>query len=288
MTQDTVHETMTPSASPVEGEAQPPITDPEPAEAPSKAAAREVDEARAKQILEGVLFVTDQPVMIKRLKDALPGFDAAAIRELLDELTTEYEDHHHAFRIQEVAGGFQLVTDPELAPWVKRALELPASDTLRKPALETLAIVAYRQPITKAEIEVIRGVDGGATLDTLLDRQLVRVVGRKETPGRPLLYGTTTEFMRHFGLKDLGELPPVTDVSTLPLLEARPIVPPGQVPAEIPSEPNAAGSTEPQASAQEAPNDSERDHTPPTEQLEPPTTSADDASAASFDETSPQ
>ena len=160
-----------------------------------------------------------------------------------------------------------------------------ASDTLRKPALETLAIVAYRQPITKAEIEVIRGVDGGATLDTLLDRQLVRVVGRKETPGRPLLYGTTTEFMRHFGLKDLGELPPVTDVSKLPSLEARPIVPPGQVPESASSQASLA-STEMQAAA-ETPSESAQDQAPSTEQPAQPITSVDDASAASSQETTP-
>ena len=114
-------------------------------------------------------------------------------------------------QVRRAGGGRKSVseTDPELAPWMKRLLQLPREETLSKPALETLAIIAYRQPLTKAEIEAIRGVDGTATLDTLLERQFVRVLGRKDTPGRPLLYGTTDEFLRHFGLKSVEDLPPM-------------------------------------------------------------------------------
>jgi segregation and condensation protein B len=201
-----------------------------------------MDLSQAKRILEGILFVSHQPVTVKRLREAIPGLEPAQIRGLLDELAAEYVQQARAFRVQEVAGAFQLVTDAELAPIVKRALELPPSDTLRKAALETLAIVAYRQPMTKAEIELIRGVDGGATLETLLERQLVKVVGKKETPGRPLLYGTTPEFLRHFGLKELGELPPI-DPSAMPQLpETRPIVPPDQLTVDAPA---AASAPEP-------------------------------------------
>ncbi len=176
-----------------------------------------MDLLQAKRILEGLLFISDQPLTFKRLKGVLDAVDPQSLRRLIEELNAEYEALH-AFRIQEVAGGYQLVTDPQLAPVLKRALEAPAQDTLRKPAMETLAIIAYRQPITKAEIELIRGVDGGATLDTLLERQFIKVVGRKETPGRPLLYGTTDEFLRHLGLNTLKDLPVVTDVTNLPLL----------------------------------------------------------------------
>jgi segregation and condensation protein B len=208
-----------------------------------------MDLAQAKRILEGILFVSDQPVTVKRLREAI-GLEPDALRALLDELGVEYISQRRAFRVQEVAGGFQMVTDPDLAPHVKRALELPANDTLRKAALETLAIVAYKQPITKAEIELIRGVDGGATLDTLLDRQLVKVVGKKETPGRPLLYGTTPEFLKHFGLKDLSELPPMTDPATLPELQARPIVPPAPMPPASAGTSDASAVSEPAAVAQ--------------------------------------
>ncbi len=173
-----------------------------------------MDLVQAKRILEGLLFVSGQPVTLKRLKDVLVELDYEPLRQLLNELHAEYQQTNRAFRIQEVAGGYQLVTDAQLAPWMKRLLQLPREDTLSKPALETLAIIAYRQPLTKAEIEAIRGVDGTATLDTLLERQFVRVVGRKETPGRPLLYGTTEEFLRHFGLKSVKELPPMPQGTT--------------------------------------------------------------------------
>ena len=173
-----------------------------------------MESAHAKRILEGLLFVSGQSVTLKRLKEVLAEQDDESLRQLIGELQTEYQQSRRAFRIQEVAGGYQLVTDPELSPWVKRLLQLPREDTVSKPALETLAIIAYRQPLTKAEIEAIRGVDGTATLDTLLERQVVRVLGRKDTPGRPLLYGTTDEFLRHFGLKSVEDLPPMPQGST--------------------------------------------------------------------------
>ena len=184
-----------------------------------------MDTSQSKRILEGLLFVSGQPVTPKQLKMALPELDAAALRQLVTQLNDEYAQAQHAFQIQEVAGGYQLVTDPKLAATIKRALELPREDTLSKPALETLAIIAYRQPLTKAEIEIIRGVDVGGTLETLLEHHFVRVTGRKETPGRPLLYGTTTDFLRHFGLKSLEALPPMANTGQAPTL---PIMPAAQ------------------------------------------------------------
>ena len=170
--------------------------------------------AHAKRIVEGLIFISGHPVTLKRLTEVVGELEAPAIRQVIDELNAEYLQAAHAFRIQEVAGGYQLATDPQLAPWVKRLLQLPRESLLSKAALEALAIIAYRQPLTKAEIEAIRGVDGTATLETLLERQFVRVVGRKETPGRPLLYGTTDEFLRHFGLKSVKELPPMPQGTT--------------------------------------------------------------------------
>ena len=168
-----------------------------------------MDRAHAKQLIEGILFLSDQPVALKRLKDAVGALEPAEVRLLVDELNQTYAQAQHAVRIQEIAGGFQLVTDPELAQALKRALEVPKEDVFSKAALETLSIIAYRQPLTKAEIEIIRGVDVSGTLETLLERQFIRVVGRKDTPGRPLLYGTTIEFLRHLGLKDVKDLPPM-------------------------------------------------------------------------------
>lgn len=199
-----------------------------------------MDLLEAKRIIEGLLFVSGRPVSLKRLKEVLMGMEHAAVRQLIGQLDEEYVQSRRAFRVQEVAGGYQLVTDPGLAPWMKRALEFPREDALSKAALETLAIVAYRQPITKAEIEIIRGVDVAGTLERLVERQFVRVVGRKETPGRPILYGTTTEFLRHFGLKDLNGLPPMTRGGAIPSLPGgsdSPMLPLPQIP-EPPSSPS--------------------------------------------------
>lgn len=170
----------------------------------------DADLLHAKRVIEGLLFVLGQPVPLKRIKDVLEDVDPPTLRGLIEQLNTDYVQTQRALRIQEVAGGYQLVTDPQLAPWLKRGFEPSRPDALSKAALETIAIIAYRQPLTKAEIETLRGVDVTATLETLLERQLIRVVGRKDTPGRPLLYGTTNEFLRRFGLKDLGALPPLT------------------------------------------------------------------------------
>ncbi len=185
------------------------------------------DLVHAKRVIEGLLFVLGQPVPLKRIKSVLEDLDPQALRGLLEQLNAEYAQTQRALRIQEVAGGYQLVTDPQLAPWMKRGFEAPRHDALSKAALETVAIIAYRQPLTKADIETLRGVDVTGTLDTLLERQLVRVVGRKDTPGRPLLYGTTNEFLRRFGLKSLEDLPPLTHEpapQTIPLLPPKPLV----------------------------------------------------------------
>ena len=166
-----------------------------------------MDDAQAKRILEVLLFVFGQPLALKRITEIVPELEPVKVRALMQTLNGEYEAGGRAFRIQEVAGGYQLVTDQSLAPWVKKALQTPRPDSVSAAALETLAIIAYRQPITKAEIEAVRGVDVTASLDTLIERRFVRIAGRKESPGRPFLYGTTTEFLRHFGLKSLEALP---------------------------------------------------------------------------------
>ena len=166
-----------------------------------------MDEAQGKRIIEALLFVFGQPLAFKRLVEILPDLEQVKIRALIQALNGEYLTSGRAFHIQEVAGGYQLVTDQQLAPWIKRALQSPRPDSVSAAALETLAIIAYRQPITKAEVEAIRGVDVTASLDTLIERRFVRVAGRKESPGRPFLYGTTAEFLRHFGLKSLEALP---------------------------------------------------------------------------------
>ncbi len=166
-----------------------------------------MDAGQAKRIIEALLLVISHPLALKRIAELLPELEASQIRELLQTLNGEYVAGGRAFQIQEVAGGYQLVTDQELAPWIRKALQSPKPDSVSVASMETLAIIAYRQPITKAEIETIRGVDATAALDTLLERGFARVAGRKDSPGRPFLYGTTTEFLRHFGLASIDALP---------------------------------------------------------------------------------
>ena len=196
-----------------------------------------MDHAQGKRIIEALLFVFGQPMAHKRLLEILPDLDSAQVRQVIQTLNAEYASSGRAFQIQEVAGGYQFVTEQELAPWIRRALQTPKPDSVSAAALETLAIIAYRQPITKAEIEAIRGVDVTASLETLLERRFVRVAGRKESPGRPFLYGTTTEFLRHFGLKSLEALPSL-NLPTVKEPEAAPPAPavaaggPGPAPSE--------------------------------------------------------
>jgi len=163
-------------------------------------------------VLESLLFAAGAPVPIVRLLEALEGPGRAEIVEALEALAATYERDGRGLRLVHVAGGYQLRTPPEHAPWVRRLLrERPPR--LSRPMLETLAIVAYRQPCTRLEIEAVRGVDADAVLATLTDRRLVRILGRKEAPGRPLLYGTTKDFLEVFGLPDLASMPPLRDVA---------------------------------------------------------------------------
>ena len=161
---------------------------------------------RLAAVLESLLFAAGSPVPIGRLVDALDGPGRAEVLGALEELSARYETDGRGLRLVYVAGGYQLRTPAEHGPWVRRLLrERPPR--LSRPMLETLAIVAYRQPCTRMEIEAIRGVDADAVLTTLSERRLVRVVGRKDTPGRPLLYGTTRLFLDRFGLKSPKDLP---------------------------------------------------------------------------------
>ena len=184
-----------------------------------------MEPSEAKRILEVLLFVSSEPVALKRIGEIVPDLEAGRIRQLVQTLNGEYASGGRAFQIQEVAGGYQLVTDQALASWVRRALQTPKQDSVSAAALETLAIIAYRQPMTKSDIEMIRGVDVTASLDTLVERRFVRIAGRKDSPGRPFLYGTTPEFLRHFGLKSIEALPPMAQPAIKEPVAAEPPVP---------------------------------------------------------------
>lgn len=171
-----------------------------------------------KSIIESLLFVADGPLTIQRLDEVLQGAEKEDIRSSLEELKMELENNRRGVRLVEVAGGYQLRTAKVNADWVKKFLGgRPAR--MGRATLETLAIIAYRQPITRAEIEAIRGVDVDGVINTLLDRSLIRAVARKDVPGRPFLYGTTPEFLQLFNLKDLAHLPTLKEMEEITLPE---------------------------------------------------------------------
>lgn len=171
-----------------------------------------MDSKEKKDIIELLIFSSGEPINISSIKE-ITGFPEEEIKLLLDELIMEYEARNGGIVIKEIAGGYQMITNPQYAGWVKKIKKNINQVRLSMAALETLAIIAYKQPIIKAEIEQIRGVNSDGAIKTLLERRLIRIVGKKEAPGRPFLYGTTKEFLEYFGLKDLTELPTLKDLS---------------------------------------------------------------------------
>ncbi|HEX9661008.1 MAG TPA: SMC-Scp complex subunit ScpB [Candidatus Binatia bacterium] len=169
-------------------------------------------------IVESLLFVAEGPLTLQRLAEVIEGADKSEITAALEQIRTDLESNRRGVRLVEVAGGYQLRTPKENADWVKKFLGgRPAR--MGRATLETLAIVAYRQPVTKAEIEAIRGVDVDGVVNTLMERSLIRAVGRKDVPGRPFLFGTTPEFLQLFNMKDLSELPTLKELDEITLPE---------------------------------------------------------------------
>ena len=168
-----------------------------------------VEDPSLRRALEGLLFITDRPLSAAELGRLVDVRDEDRITAAVEDLRRELEDSPRGYRLIAVAEGWQMATRPELAPFLRKLFADRATMRLSTAAQETLSIVSYKQPLTRAEIEEIRGVEVIAALETLLEKRLVRVVGRKETVGRPLMYGTTLEFLRHFGLRSLADLPPL-------------------------------------------------------------------------------
>jgi len=224
-----------------------------------------------KEIVEAILFASQKPTSTKEIIGILKGAGDSpdpsaatyaktkeqALREALSELALDCEGR--TYEVRESAAGWQLVTRPDYAPWLRQLFPENRSARLSAPALETLAIIAYRQPITRADIEAVRGVAVDGVMQTLLDRALVKISGRAEVPGRPLLYETTQFFMEHFGIKHLDELPNADELRRVELPKAEvPEVPSDagtpELPLEPSSEPNADASAEPNADASAEPN----------------------------------
>jgi segregation and condensation protein B len=200
------------------------------------------------QVLEALLFAAQKPLTSRELMGAMKGAGGeddrvlnefakvteAQVAAALEQLKIEYVQQGRAFQLAEKAEGWQLVSDPAYAPWVRQLFPATKPARLTPPSLETLAIIAYRQPITRADIEAVRGVAVDGVLQNLMERGLVKIAGRAEVPGRPLLYETTQFFLEHFGLRDLDELPNAEELRTryLPTAPRKEEAPPPVEPAE--------------------------------------------------------
>ena len=187
------------------------------------------------RVIEALLFSAQKPLSIREVATAVKNAEGedspnelsrvkdADVAAALEQLKIEYVEHQRAFQLIEKAEGWQLATDPKYAQWVRQLFPAPKPGRLSAPALETLAIIAYRQPITRADVEAVRGVNIDGVLQTLMERGLVKIAGRAEIPGRPLLYETTQFFLDHFGLRNLDELPNVEELRKRNLPVARPL-----------------------------------------------------------------
>lgn len=177
--------------------------------------AEAIDTRELKAILEAVLFVSPEPVPVARLMAIVGTVSKAEVVQALDILAHDLDQEGRGIQLVQVAGGYRLVTKQEYGPWLKRMDKAKAAQKLSRSALESLAIIAYKQPLVRSEIEEIRGVETSGVLRTLCERKLVRIVGRKDVPGRPIMYGTTKFFLEHFGLQDLTQLPPLREFKEL-------------------------------------------------------------------------
>ncbi len=177
--------------------------------------AEAIDARELKAILEAVLFVSSEPVPVARLVSIVGTVPKAEVVQALGILAHDLNQDGRGIQLVQVAGGYRLVTKQEYGPWLKRMDKAKAAQKLSRSALESLAIIAYKQPLVRAEIEEIRGVETSGVLRTLCERKLVRIVGRKDVPGRPIMYGTTKFFLEHFGLQDLSQLPPLREFKEL-------------------------------------------------------------------------
>jgi segregation and condensation protein B len=208
-------------------------------------------------IMEALLFSTHHPLTAGRLAELLELGSTKPIRKAIKDLNQQYDDAKRCFRVEQVAGGYQLLTLPEYGDFLKKLHQKEADAKLTKAALETLAIVAYKQPILRVDVEAIRGVACGETIRSLMEKHLVKIAGRAEEPGRPILYGTTKRFLELFGLNSLKDLPQSEDPTT----KAR------QAKAKAQEEAKAGQAKAEQPSAQAPPADAP----PAAEQSEPPT-----------------
>lgn len=174
-----------------------------------------MDRVELKQIIEALIFVADEPIKLTQITELLPAVDTGEVAQALNELVTEFNARPGGLEIREIAGGWRISTRPHLHEHIRAYLKTRPSAKLSIAALETLAVIAYKQPVTIPEILEIRGVSSSSSIKTLLDRRLIVPKGRKDCVGRPVMYGTSKEFLIQFGLKDLTDLPNIEDFEEL-------------------------------------------------------------------------
>ena len=168
-----------------------------------------------KSAIEALLFVSEKPVVLDQLKEVFPELKPSQIHDLIKALQDEYVNREAGMVIVEIASGYQMLSNSQAAPYIREFYKTKTKEKLSRPALESLAIIAYKQPVGRAEVEIIRGVNSDGTIAHLLNKGLIKITGRKEVPGRPFLYGTTKEFLEYFGLKSLEDLPKIEEFNQL-------------------------------------------------------------------------
>ncbi len=204
-----------------------------------------LEDQELKSAIEALLFVSGTPLSTDKLKNVLEEATTEQIEAQLQALRQEYDDRGAGVMLAEVAGGHQFATRPENAAWIRKFKSVKVSTKLSKPALETLAIVAYKQPLTRSEVEAIRGVNIGGIIRNLMERRLVKIVGKKDVPGKPTLYGTTLEFLQYFGLKDLSSMPTLKEFQELEAVEEVMEEVPAESADEAPAEETPVAESEP-------------------------------------------
>jgi segregation and condensation protein B len=168
-----------------------------------------------KSAIEALLFVSEKPVVLDQLKEVFPELKPSQIHELIKDIQEQYINRQAGMVVVEIAGGFQMLSNSQAAPYIREFYKTKTKEKLSRPALESLAIIAYKQPVGRAEVEIIRGVNSDGTIAHLLNKGLIKITGRKEVPGRPFLYGSTKEFLEYFGLKSLEDLPKIEEFNQL-------------------------------------------------------------------------
>ena len=174
-----------------------------------------MDEAFKRQVVEALIFASDTPLPESKIASYVEDLTSRGVRDLVKEINTEYSKSNRAFRIAKIAGGYQLNTQKQFAPWIKKIFKGRTKQRLSQAGLESLAIVAFKQPISRTEIDAIRGVNSGGVLKNLLERNFVAIAGRSTAVGKPLIYGTTSEFLRYFGVNDISDLPKPKEIEEI-------------------------------------------------------------------------